>query len=61
MMQSFYKALDLKEVFSHPDTCQKDNTEGLKTPQFMESTEDNILAQAIEEPTGKVLHWSWYL
>lgn len=35
-MQSFYKALVLKEVFSHSDICQKDNTEGLKPHRFME-------------------------
>lgn len=49
--------LVLMEAFNHPDICQKDNTAGLKQSRFFECTEDNFLAQAIEDPT-KMLYWT---
>lgn len=47
------QALILMEDFNHPKSCWKDNTVGHKQSRgFLESIDDNFLAQVTEEPTS---------
>jgi len=47
---SYSQALVFMGIFSHPDTCWRENTAGHKqSRRFLESADDNFFLQVIED------------